>query len=77
MTKDIDYYVFKNNLYFKNDQNLSKIESFSIYNLLGQCIYQSVYKKNIVPLNFLKQGVYIFKVEKKDTKTAIRRFVIQ
>lgn len=71
------FYINHNNLYFKKGQNLSEIKSISVYNLLAQNVFKSKLLENEISLNFLKQGIYILKVEYNNGNTTTKKFMIQ
>ena len=69
------FYVYNSTLHFKNTQDLSKVKSISVFNLLAQKVYNSNTVQNENPLP-LKQGLYILKVTNKDNQITTKKFMI-
>jgi len=77
LSKKSELYIYNNTLFVNPASNLSEIKSISIYNLLGQNIFQTKVIQNVMTLNFLNQGIYILKAEHIDKNTITKKFVIQ
>ncbi|HMR15423.1 MAG TPA: T9SS type A sorting domain-containing protein, partial [Mariniflexile sp.] len=69
------FYVYNSTLHFKNTQDLSKVKSISVFNLLAQKVYNSNTVQNENPLP-LKQGLYILKVTNKNNQITTKKFMI-
>uniref|UniRef100_UPI003566A1DD LamG-like jellyroll fold domain-containing protein n=1 Tax=Mariniflexile sp. TaxID=1979402 RepID=UPI003566A1DD len=77
LAQNNNFYVFNKCIYFNENQNLSEINSITIYNLLAQKIYESTEIQKENPIKFLKQGVYILKVEHKNNLIITKKFVMR
>jgi hypothetical protein len=71
------FYVMKNTLYFKQEQDASEIKSLSIFNLLAQHVFETRTIKNELLLNSLDPGIYILKVDYKNGNIKTKKIVIQ
>ncbi|MCF6180861.1 LamG-like jellyroll fold domain-containing protein [Lutibacter sp.] len=69
------FYVSKNTLYFKNTQNLNDIKNIEIYNLLGQKVFTTSKIKRQIPITNLQKGMYILKVEDKNSNYNTLKFL--
>lgn len=70
-----NFYVNNNILYFKNTQNLEEIKSVEAFNLLGQKVYKTSKIEKQIPITNLQKGIYILKVEDKNSNYNILKFV--
>ncbi|MCF6213163.1 MAG: T9SS type A sorting domain-containing protein [Flavobacteriaceae bacterium] len=73
---NLKFYVNNNTLNFKNTQNLSDIKNIAVFNMLGQKVYQTDIITNKILFNSLKTGVYILKIENKNSKDNTLKFII-
>ena len=65
-TTESNFYISNNTLYFKNTQNLNKIKSVEVYNLLGQQVFRTSKIEEQILLNNLTNGVFIAKVNSEN-----------
>jgi len=71
------YFVYNNKLYFNKAQELSKINSIAVYNILAQNVFQSKVIENELALDFLDKGVYILKVDINNGDIHTKKIVLQ
>jgi hypothetical protein len=76
LATNLKFYVNNNTLNFKNSQNLSDIKNIAVFNMLGQKVYQTDIITNKILFNSLKTGVYILKVENKNSNYNTLKFII-
>jgi len=56
------FYVFKNILHIKNDQNINGIKKVEVYNMLSKKVFETETITNEISFGSLSKGVYILKV---------------
>ncbi len=69
------FYVNNNTLYIKNIQNLNDIKNIEVYNLLGQQVFKTLEITEQIQLNILQKGIYILKVEDKNSNYNTLKFL--
>lgn len=74
--KTKDFYVFHNHLIFRNAEKLSDVRNVYVYSITGQKVYEIKLSQNNTNLSFLKKGVYILKVDYKNNRDAVQKFLI-
>lgn len=77
LTKNHNFYVSQNTLYFNQEQDILEVKKLSIYNILAQNVYESKTIQKELPLHFLNQGIYIVKVEFKNGSIGTKKIIIQ
>lgn len=76
LEKNNTFYVNNNTLYFKNTQNLDEIKSVEVFNLLGQKVYKTSVIENQISITTLQKGIYILKIEDKNSNYNSLKFII-
>ncbi|WP_372745725.1 LamG-like jellyroll fold domain-containing protein [Lutibacter sp.] len=74
-TSDLNLFISDNTLHLKNTQNLNKIKTIEVYNLLGQKVFETSDIQEVISLHPLQQGIHILKVETLNTNQSLK-FII-
>jgi hypothetical protein len=69
------FYVHNHILYFKNTQNLEEIKNVEAFNLLGQKVFETSKIEKEIPITNLPKGIYILKVENKNSNFNTLKFI--
>jgi len=72
---NLSFYVHNNIFYFNNTQNLSEVKNIEVYNLLGQKVYKTSKIEKQIPITNLQKGIYILKVEDKNSNYNTLKFI--
>lgn len=71
-----NYYIYNNELYFDEQQNLQEIKGIRVYNLLAQTVFETKTLNQKTALGFLDKGIYVIHVAYKNGQTRSKKFVI-
>lgn len=72
-----DFYVSDKTLFFRNSQELNEIKRISIYNMLGQKVFETSKIKEKVELNYLENGTYLLKIVRDNNKLDTGKFIVR
>lgn len=71
------FYVSDNTLFFRDTQKLNDIKNMSVYNMLGQKVFETSNIKDEIEFNYLENGTYVLKIFRNNNLLDTGKFIIQ
>jgi hypothetical protein len=72
-----DFYISDNVLIFRDTQDLNSVKNISVFNMLGQKVFETKVIIGRIEFSSLAKGTYMLKIDSDDGQAEKKKFIIQ